>query len=136
MEKPQSISRGLKYLWAGVIISIVAGFFSTFDGSHAGLSPSAFVATAITSMVITVLINWFFLHFISKGKNWARIIYLVIFILWALSIFVGSAKMIEIQGLLTYLATVLEFIILLVGIILIFSNSATAWFKQAASTKS
>lgn len=134
MEKPTAVTNGIKYLWLGVLAGVIAGILALFHiNSHAQTQEhGALIGTGIVSIVIVVLVNWLFIHFIGKGKNWARVIYLVIFIIWALMVFMGGAAAIEIRGLTAYIITVVEFILLLVGIIMLFSSNAKAWFKQTA----
>ena len=76
-----------------------------------------------------VLINAFFIYKIFQGRNWARIIYLVFFLVglvFSIPSFLGVfdvATGVKIYGFIAYLVQ-------LVGLVLLFTAPGKLWFAQ------
>lgn len=129
-KRPASVTTAVQLLYITIVISIVCGILgiaATKDApiGSTTLSPSI---VAIT-LIIAVIIGLFFIINISRGRNWARLIYLILF---ALSL-INSAihlKMFFNQSTLTGVATIANYVITLAAMILLYQKSSNQWFKQ------
>ena len=87
------------------------------------------VASVYFIMFIVLCIFWFFIHMIGKGKNWARITYLVLFIIgmpfWVLELPQSLAAN-PIVGLLGIGETVIQ----VVALVILFQKPSSDWFRE------
>jgi hypothetical protein len=121
--KPQKIKTAVLMLWVSVGLGFVRSAWEI--SAQAERSSVGFV---VFIMVFTFGFIGFFIWMIDKGKNWARITFLVLFILGVpLSILplLASLAHAPISGLLGIVQAILQTI----AVIFIFSKDSSAWFK-------
>lgn len=124
-QKPQSVSTAVVLLWASLAVGLVK---VVIDYSYL-MSQTPSVATVIFFLVLTFALLGFLVFRISAGKNWARIAFLVMFLIGVLptvhhtaaefsrSFFVGalSAAQLGLQGY---------------ALFLLFTQSGNPWFRK------
>jgi len=95
-------------------------------------STTAKVASPGFVMFITFFvlgIMWFFIYMIGKGRNWARITFLVLFIIgipFAILPLLQSLAANPISGLLGIGQTVIQ----VIALVFLFQKPSSAWFKE------
>lgn len=76
VDRPRETGRGILLLYMALGIG---GLRLIMEASRLSQHPS--IGTAILTSVTVLGIIWFFIHMIGTGKNWARITFLVFFII-------------------------------------------------------
>ena len=127
--KPTSVRRAAVCLWISVAVTVVSAVF------HASILTSADVVTlAITAGLLALVAAK-----VSAGRSWARWLFLVVWILGALS---GVAVVVLApQAFLAWPGTVqaiavLQFAIQTSALVLLFTRASREWFGVAGAISS
>lgn len=125
VQKPESVSTAVKLLWAALALGLVK---TLVDITHlSGVAPSVFTNTVL---VLVFALNGFFIFKIAAGKNWARITYLVLFIIGVLPsipIVLGEFSRSAVLGALSVAQVGLQ----ACALFLLFSQPGAGWFRKA-----
>lgn len=122
-QRPQKIKNAVLMLWISLGLGVVRSVWEI--PAQAAQSSVGFV---VFVMGFTFLFVGFFVWMIGKGKNWARITFLVLFILGVpLSILplIQSLAYAPISGVLGIAQSALQ----TVAVIFLFLKESSAWFK-------
>lgn len=76
IQKPQSVSTAVNLLWMSLAIHLVSTLMKYFNVG--GVLASHWLPNSI--VVFGIAISAFLIFTISAGKNWARVVYLVVFV--------------------------------------------------------
>jgi hypothetical protein len=129
MTKPREVAWATSLLWA----SFAMGLFTTaLDWSYErSLQP---VSKLVLDGALTFLVLAFLIWKISQGKNWARIVYLVLFLFGGVFYFTFVRAAIG-RSTAVALLTILQSLMQLVALILVFVGPAKDWFKPSTRVK-
>lgn len=134
--RPQSVTTGTTILYISLFLSSIGGIVNIFHIADGALpvpgnnAPPPFgIGTMITIVVVVLAIYWFLIHKISKGSNWARILYLVFVILGLLGWAINFQAAVS-QGLFALIAGIINTLLGVIAMIYLFSPSARPWFKK------
>jgi hypothetical protein len=132
MDKPKSVSTAVFLLYIALILGIIGGLIAIFSQSAAQGMPAQQMSPAggIIAIIIVALINWFFIFKIGRGRNWARIVYLILFILGVIGWILGFTTAMETQGLLPVIIGLVNLVLVLIAMILVFSGRGAAYFRS------
>ncbi len=129
MDKPSKVSIAVKLLYSTLAIRVVR---ITIDGINID---SSGVAKEF-SMIYTLSIEFFafgflgfFIYMIGKGKNWARVTLLVIFILgvtFSILPMIQSLTHSPLLGILDLAEAIIE----IIALVFLFQRDSSAWFKM------
>lgn len=125
--RPQSVTTAVNLLWTSLAVGLVK---ITMDFSHLASLGSAAIALGTFLAVFAVMSLLIFK--IAAGRNWARISFVVFFVLGvlpAVPIVIDEFGRSGLLGLLSVLQTGLQ----LYALWLIFSQPGKAWFKKAVA---
>jgi crotonobetainyl-CoA:carnitine CoA-transferase CaiB-like acyl-CoA transferase len=126
--KPVEVRQGVVALWIALGINLVNGVMhALIHFSRQGQIVAALEATAV------LLLAWFFLYHLARGRNWARITYLIMKVL---SIG-GVVDATEVWWQVTPLYVAINWISLIAtfyGAYLLFTYPSDRWF-EAMSVK-
>lgn len=125
--RPPSVSRGLLLLYASLGIALIR---SAMEFPRLAQVSSLGFAVSVQVVVFATFVGLLF--FIARRKNWARIVFLVIFILGVpLSVgpLLDSISGTPISGVLGLLQVALQ----VVALVLLFRSEAAAWFRQVST---
>ena len=86
-------------------------------------------------IAFTFLFTGFFIWRIDRGKNWARITYLVLFILGAPFSIYLLFKSIAFEPI-SDLISVVQFVLQIIALVFLFLKNSTAWFKLQTTSQS
>ena len=129
LEKPSKVSNAVKLLYAAIAIGIVRSSIETTRIAETNSFGSIlFVAIFVFGLI------WFFIYMIGKGKNWARISFLVLFIIGVpLSILpmIQSLAHSPFSAILGLAQAVIQ----IVALVFLFQSDSSAWFKSMKSAK-
>ena len=132
-SRPRNVTIAVVILCVVLLCGLVSG---SLHAAYATLPPTVSRSFANAILVLGVVfgvgINAFFVYNIFKGRNWARIVYLVFFllgILFAVPSFIvllGQSPAWVVFSLIGYGAQV-------VALVLLFTGPGNAWFKPQAA---
>ncbi len=128
--RPGNVTTAIQLLYITLIISFVCGIINVIKmHSNPAAGPAGLgIGPMVAILIVSLVIFWFLFFHISRGRNWARIIYLILFILGILS--TGwHLKMYLSQGMLISLATLVNYVLGIVAIVLLFTSESNAWFR-------
>lgn len=129
--RPPQVAQAVKLLWAGVVIGFLSGFVNlmTTDTPEMPMPRSAQLIAIAISWSIALLVLWWILSSIGKGKNWARIVQLILFLGGLLGLTATFAVPHQVSGFV-WSAAALQTGINIWGLILLFSGPSNAWFRE------
>jgi len=128
-SRPQKVKTAVLMLW----ISVGLGFVRSAWEIPAQAEHSS-VGFVVSVMVFSILFIGFFIWMIDKGRNWARITFLVLFILGvplSILLLLQSLAYAPFSGLLGIAQVILQTI----AIIFLFAKESSAWFKLQKTSK-
>jgi hypothetical protein len=139
--RPAAVSTAVKLIWANIALGIISALvtFVMLDSiideqlDAAGVSEnisadtvrSTAIVAAIFGLVISVGLYALMAFFISRGANWARIVYTV---LAALSV-LGGVFGLGSQPLLLMVLSLVSLLLTIAAVVLLFKSESSAWFK-------
>jgi hypothetical protein len=125
-QKPQSVATAINLLWASLVVGLV-NVLMDFS------SLSAAAPAAFTSFIcFTFALIAFLIFKISSGRNWARITFLVMFIIGVLPtvpIVLGEFSRSAVLGALSVAHIGLQ----VYALFLLFTRPSSTWFRKGVS---
>lgn len=121
-SKPEKVSLAVNLLYASLGISVLAIFV------QAAQAPASLSAFFVVIPLITLSIMGFLFYMIDKGKNWARITYLVLTILGAFSIFTTISNFS--QAPLQNSIGIGNWVLQITALVLLFQTPSSMWFTE------
>lgn len=136
---PPSVKTAVKLIWASVALSVIStlitfvlldGIIDTaMDGTSGGDRDTIRVTViigAVVGLVIGVAVAALFAYFISKGANWARIVYTVLLIIGILFNIFG---LLGAQPVILLILTVISIALSVAILYFLFRPDSTRYFK-------
>ncbi|HMO52540.1 MAG TPA: hypothetical protein PKE26_15065 [Kiritimatiellia bacterium] len=128
-NRPDKVGTAVTLLYITLGIGAVRSIMEA--SMNAQIASPGFVMF-ITLFVLGIM--WLFIHMIGKGRNWARITFLVLFIIgipFSILPLLNSLSANPISGLLGLGQTVLQ----LVALVFLFQRASSEWFRAMKSQK-
>ena len=137
IERPAVLNKGLMICAGVAVIGFIASFFTTSMMktylSAQGMPPEAVAAAGGgMTMVMTVIglaLNLLCLFFIAKGKNVARIIWLVLVVLGVLGAVMSLFMFFGVSAVLALFILALQ-LGTLAGTVMMWLQPSSDWFKE------
>jgi len=120
---PKEIRLGIRCLWAALAMGLINSIVHIFRFGTL-VSPVILCST----FVLTFLFSAFFLYKISQGRNWARVIYLILLLLGIANTLSGLADEFSRDPVMAAISA-LRVIVLLYAMYLLFTYPSDAWFE-------
>lgn len=128
-NKPDSVSTALILLWISIAIGVIRSVME-FSNSLGLATASGFGSGYVIFVTLfTFAFIAFFIYMIGKGKNWARITFLVLFIIGIpFSVLPAIYSLITnpVSGMLGAGQTILQ----LIALVFLFQKPSSDWFKS------
>jgi hypothetical protein len=127
-QKPQHVGTAVNLLWASLAVGLVKMLMDFLNLSAA--APAAFTNFVL---IFTFALIGFLIFKISAGKNWARITFLVLFIIGVLPtlpIVLGEFSRSPVVGALSVAQIGLQ----LYALLLLFTPPGRSWFRKVVPT--
>jgi hypothetical protein len=127
VQKPQSVSTAVNLLWASMAVGLVK-MLMDFSNLSA-VAPAAFTNFVL---VFTFALNAFLIFKISAGRNWARITFLVMFVIGmlpTLPLMLGELSRSPVVGALSVAQVGLH----VYALFLLFTQPGSVWFRKVAT---
>jgi hypothetical protein len=125
--RPPEVTRAVQLCWIAVALGFIAAIVRAVQMPIDGLSGTTLIVMTALSWTVGLLIVWWILSSIGKGRNWARIVQLVLVIFGLL----GSVMLFVTPALtvILYVCYAVQMALNVWGIVLLFSAPANAWFR-------
>jgi hypothetical protein len=127
-EKPTTVSVAVVMLWLALIIQL-AGLVWTWQFFRWG-------PPAIQVMLVVVSLIWLFLAYlvamIEKGLNWARITFLVLYVLGLLFSALSIEQALE-QSPLAATSAIAQSVLQAIAMVLVFLRPSNPWYRGVRS---
>lgn len=147
ITKPQAVKKAIQALCVALVLIAVGHIYSYVITPEIvkgmKLPEGVTLAQAIESIrqslaiggVLAILIIGFLIYHTAQGRNWARIIYLIFFLL-GLMAFLADVQFAQTEGIIYLVVAALVYVLELFAMILLFSRSGNQWFKEMKNLKS
>lgn len=126
VQKPQSVATAVNLLWASLAVGLVK-MLMDFSNLSA-VAPAAFTNFVL---VFTFALIAFLIFKISAGRNWARITFLVMFVIGmlpTLPLMLGEFSRSPVVGALSVAQVGLQ----VYALFLLFTQPGSVWFRKVA----
>lgn len=124
--RPRNVTIAVVILCIMLLYGLVSGGIHL---AHSALVAPASKNIAYTILVFGVCLNAFFVYKIFKGRNWARIVYLVFFLL-GIVFAVPSFILLFTQSPTWVALSLVGYAAQVVALVLLFTGSGSEWFKR------
>lgn len=132
-KSPIEIRKAIQMIIASIALGIVR-FALTYEQTKAkveaanipGMAPWLFI---ILTLVFSFGFNLVLLFFLSRGKNWARILFTILFVIgvpMSLPYLMEAFNVAPVSGVVGAFQLAMQ----LYGVILLFQPASNAWFKK------
>jgi hypothetical protein len=125
-ERPWEVTRAVQFLTSSLAIGLLKSIFNLAQRtSGAPMILAILIVTAFYGLLFFVVMK------IAAGRNWARIIVLIIvlalvlFIPFAIPAFLEEVRRNIVSGTLSIIITILQ----LIGTYLLFTSKSNLWFR-------
>ena len=127
VQKPQSVATAVNLLWASMAVGLVK-MLMDFSNLSA-VAPAAFTNFVL---VFTFALIAFLIFKISAGRNWARITFLVMFVIGmlpTLPLMLGEFSRSPVVGALSVAQVGLQ----VYALFLLFTQPGSVWFRKVTA---
>jgi hypothetical protein len=138
--KPPAVRQAVNLLYASLVVTAIQGalaIYFVYEGMGKDGPTHAFVG--FISLIGVMAITWFFIAKVSDGRNWARVVLLIAWLITLPFLLVNfaQAKMVFPEGWsgVSVVLTVAVSLIQLVALILIFTPEASRWFARCKAQR-
>lgn len=137
-QRPNSVHLAVKLLYTNLILNIITAIYTlvliangAMHTTEAHIANDLHKTVTIGAVIIAIvfLIQFWFIRKIAHGRNWARIIYLIIF-LFGLFMVVHRPTSLWSHGGLYTITSVVNFILGCIACVMLFVRSSSPWFHQ------
>jgi hypothetical protein len=129
-ERPKSVTIAVTLLYIHLGIGIAMSLIGYFTNADYDLYPEFRPYIIAMGLCIWVFIL-FLIYMISRGHNWARITYLIVFIAGLPFTILFSLKYLHELSVIG-VVNLAEIIIEVTGLIYLFKKSSSEWFRQSS----
>lgn len=128
--RPAKATRGVIGLYVSFAIAILVAIYNYFTKLASGAVNDEHISVALilTINIVTILIMFFFIYKIAEGRNWARIIYFIFFIIGLVLMPFTIPTLLE-KDLLLFIVLIVQTIIQLMAWVWLFQKESSSWFK-------
>ena len=128
LERPRSVTVALYLLWASLAITVVR-----FAVGYGALAPGTNLQLTLAVIIGTLVVYVFLIFMMSYGRNWARIVFLVLFLaglvpsLPTLLANFGQSAVVGVGSLA-------DLVLQAWALFLMFTSPGSAWFRKKEPT--
>ena len=142
MNRPKQVVTAIYLLYISLVIGLVSGLINIFSGNiEATVAAQGGAAQAtpgrisqVIMLVIILVIMWLIYFCISKRQNWARILFLVLYVLGAVA-WVFSLKQMAATSVLMLILSCINMALGLMALILLFTPNGNQWFRRVKNSE-
>jgi hypothetical protein len=127
--RPSKVSTAVTLLWIAFAAGLIRGILEVSNTLQVASSSDLGIGLAIFVMIFSLLISAFFVFMIGKGKNWARIVYLVLFVI-AIPITGISQITSFLINPLSGILGIGQIVLQIIALVFLFQKQSSDWFKS------
>jgi len=127
-NRPHKVSTAITMLWIVIAVGVISSTFNFSSSLEIANASGLGLGWLIFTLYFTFLFLAFFIWKIGQGRNWARITYLVLFIL-GVPFIIYSYLTSEVSTLSIILG-IAGMILQIVALVFLFQKSSSNWFKS------
>ena len=122
-KAPEPISTAVKLLWVSLLFGTIRAIFEIiYVGTKEGYLFGSAIAIPLIGIIALII------KMISQRRNWARITYLVLFIVGSPGMIIGLLMWLSVNPLPSVLRFG-ELLLSIMALVLLFKNQSSKWFK-------
>jgi len=127
-NQPDKVFIAIELLWIVIAVGVISSIVS-FSSSLEIANASGFgLLWLIFTLCFSFLLMAFFIWKIGQGRNWARVTYLVLFLIgFPMTIY---SYFISSLSVLTIILSIFQMILQIVAFVFLFQKSSSDWFKS------
>jgi hypothetical protein len=135
MEMPKQVLLATRLMWLTLLVGLVAILLSgepanTLSTIDANVRGTVLVFVAVILAISTLFLAWI-LQKVKAGRNWARIVLLVLTVLSIVNQMSSPGELIEIAPIL-FIAALVNMVLEIWSLVLLFRPPGADWFKPGA----
>ena len=130
-SKPYNVSIAVTLLWIVIAVGVISSSFNFSSSLEIANASGLGLGWLIFTLYFTYLLLAFFIWKIRQGRNWARITYLVLFIL-GVSMTIYSYLTSEVSTF-SIILEIVGMIVQIVVLVFLFQKPSSDWFKLMKS---
>ena len=127
-KRPDKVSTALTILWIIIAVGVISSIFNFSNSLETANASGLGVNWLIFTLLFSYLFLAFFIYKIGQGRNWARITFLVLFII-GFPITIYNYLTSAISTLLIILG-IAGMIAQMVALVFLFQKPSSDWFKS------
>jgi len=124
VTRPSQVTRAVQLLTCGLVIGFIATAIRLW-----GHVPMLSLVLGLLMLLVFLSLCFFLIRKIAAGRNWARIVLLVLVILgtpFAIPAYIAEARVNVVPGVLSIIIVVLQ----VIATVLLFLPPANRWFRK------
>jgi hypothetical protein len=127
MEKPKNVSLGVNLQWVSLVIGVIVAAFDPAGTGHSSSIPGGIISITAVTTIIVGFLN----YMVLRGKNWARITFLVMDLFGIIPFILALPHSFSLS-IIFGMTGVIQSALQLIALVLFFSASAKPWFKKGS----
>jgi hypothetical protein len=125
MEKPKNVSLGVNLQWISLALGVIVAIFDPAGMTHNSPIPGGLISIMAATVVILGLLN----YMVLRGKNWARITFLVMYLFGLIPAILSIPHSFS-TSVVFGMTGIIQSLLQAAALFLFFSASAKPWFKK------
>ena len=129
IQKPTAVVRAVQFLWASFALEGVKLLVNSSSPSAIPLTPYVYFVMFFTFVVVGYLI-----YRISAGENWARLVFLVMFVMGTAPAFpsiIGELSRASALGMIFAAQIAIQ----IYALFLLFTQPGSSWFSKVSAAR-
>jgi len=118
LQKPKNLTVSIYLLIASVVVGIINFIIA---------NQTTINLMKIVTLIFTYALMSFFIYFINAGKNWARITFLILFIIGSLLLPFTLATSFQLNPVVAVISIILT-LLQIVALIFLYTKEVNLWF--------
>lgn len=132
-NRPEKVGTAVKLLYISLGVGVLQRIMMASVHAEVAHAPNLIATMLVAFFVLGI--RWLFIYMIGKGRNWARIVFLVWFIIVTpVSMLIMPWYVIP-YPLLVGLPFIGQTVIQVIALVFLFQKPSTDWFREMKMTK-
>ena len=124
LQKPKQVIRAVTLLWVSLSLGVIVFLLDLRFVQATAPGPAVWlIPIAVLGLLAFLIVS------ISSGRNWARIVFLVMFVLGALPYLLALTDMFS-RSVITGSVSTAQFLLQAIAMYLVFTHPGSTWFRQ------
>ena len=125
---PNKVSMAVTLLWIVIAVGVISSTFNFSSSLEIANASGLGLGWLIFTLYFTFLLLAFFVWKIGQGKNWARITYLILFIIGVP--FTIYSYLTSVVSMLSIILGIVGMIVQIIALVFLFQKQSSDWFNS------